>query len=148
MRTAVLTALATLACLAVSLAPVFADDPPSQAGKGGSPVSPLLQQFIEQREGASGQGGQPSPSDAVTRSLSDGDVTSKYAAASATATSGSSDSQNNPVRFDSSGNVQVYIHLENTDDGYAAGTAGPGRDHRDHQLRRERGAGVGAHLRA
>ena len=115
MRTAVLSALVTLACLAVSLAPVLADDPPAQAGKGDSAVSPLLQQFIEQRQDAIGQGSQPSASDAVTRSLSPSDVTTKDAAASATVGSGSSEATDAPVRFDSSGNVQVYIHLENTD---------------------------------
>ena len=114
MRTAVLTALVTLACLAVSLATVFADGPPAQAGKQNSPVSPLLQQFIEQREDASGQSGSQADSDTVTRSLSDSDVTSKYAAASTTDASDSSGTKDDPVRFDSSGNVQVYIHLENT----------------------------------
>ena len=116
MRTTVLTALVTLACLAVSLAPVLADDPPAQAGKGDSAVSPLLQQFIERRHDAAGQGSQPSASDAVTRSLSPSDVTIKDAAASATVGSGSSEARDAPVRFGSSGNVQVYIHLENTDD--------------------------------
>ena len=115
MKTAVLTALVTLACLAVSLAPVFADDPPAQAGKEDSAVSPLLQQFIERRHDAAGQGRQPSASDAVTRSLSSSDVTTKDVAASGTVGSGPSEARDAPVRFGSSGNVQVYIHLENTD---------------------------------
>ena len=41
-------------------------------------------------------------------------MTSKYAAASTTDASDLSGTKDDPVRFDSSGNVQVYIHLENT----------------------------------
>ena len=109
MRTTALISLAALAAFAILATPAFADEPP---GKQDSPVSPLLRQFIEQREETGGQGAQPSSGDTAARSLSDSDLLTKYAAV---ATSGSAESQDDPVRFDSSGNVQVYIHLENTD---------------------------------
>ena len=113
MKSKVLPALAALLVLAIYASPVFAQDPP---GKQDSPVSPLLEQFVDQHEEVSGQGSQPSGSEALTRSLSDSDVATKDAGASADTGSGSSESRDDPVRFDSSGNVQVYIHLENTDD--------------------------------
>ena len=116
MRTAALITLVILACLALPSAPVFADDPPDGAGKQGSVVSPLLQQFIERRHDAAGQGGQPSANDGATSSLPSSDVAAKDAAAGGTVGSGPSEARDAPVRFDSSGNVQVYIHLENTDD--------------------------------
>ena len=113
-RAVTLVVLAALACLAMLAAPAFADDPP---GKQDSPVSPLLQEYIEQRQEASGQGGKPTGSDEVTRSLPDSDVTTKFALSGATDSTGTSDPRDDPVRFDSSGNVQVYIHLTNTEAG-------------------------------
>ena len=101
-----------LPCLWPSSPPAFADDPP---GKQDSPVSPLLQQYIEQRQSASGQSGQQPSGDSVTRSLPGSDAASKFAAIGATEDSGTSDTTDDPVRFDARGNVQVYIHLENTD---------------------------------
>ena len=112
MRTTALIALAALAAFALQATLTFADEPP---GKQDSPVSPLLQQFIEQREDAAGQGGSPPEGGAVIRSPPDSDANTKEAEARATTASGTSESQDDPVRFDSSGNVQVYIHLENTD---------------------------------
>ena len=91
---------------------VFADSPPE---KDTPSVSPLLQQFIEQREDTPVQGSQQSDSGAVTRSPFSGDQTGKNTAD--TTSSSSSDGSDDPVRFDSSGNVQVYIHLDNTGDG-------------------------------
>ena len=78
-------------------------------------VSPLLQQFIEQRESASGQDDRETESDVVTRSQSRGGPSAKDVGSSNSASS-EPDTTDDPVRFDSSGNVQVYIHLENTDD--------------------------------
>ena len=112
MRTIALVALALFAVFVAFSPPAFADDPP---GKQDSPVSPLLQQYIEQRQSASGQSGQQPSGDSVTRSLPGSDAASKFAAIGATEDSGTSDTTDDPVRFDSRGNVQVYIHLENTD---------------------------------
>ena len=114
MRIATLGALVALACLVLFGTPAFADDPPYGAGKQDSVVSPLLQQFIEQRESPAAQGASQQDSGEFTRSLSGG-LTTKDALAAAAAPS-KSVASDDPVRFDSSGNVQVYIHLENTDD--------------------------------
>ena len=114
MRIATLGALVALACLVLFGTPAFADDPPYGAGKQDSVVSPLLQQFIEQRESPAAQGASQQDSGEFTRSLSGG-LTTKDALAAAAAPS-KSGATDDPVRFDSSGNVQVYIHLENTDD--------------------------------
>ena len=113
MRIATLGALVALACLVLFGTPAFADDPPYGAGKQDSVVSPLLQQFIEQRESPAAQGASQQDSGEFTRSLSGG-LTTKDALAAAAAPS-KSGATDDPVRFDSSGNVQVYIHLENTD---------------------------------
>ena len=115
MKTVAIIALAFLACLALISAPVFADDPPKQAGKQDSPVSLILQQFIEQREAGQGQAASQPSGDAVTRGQSDSGTTTKDAPG-ADSSPPSSDATEDPVRFDSSGNVQVYIHLENTED--------------------------------
>ena len=112
MRILALFLMLVAAWLATASTSVFASDPP---GKQDSPVSPLLQQFIDQREDTAARGSQQSDNGAFTRSLSEGGVVAKYAAASTNTDAGSSDSSDDPVRFDSSGNVQVYIHLENTD---------------------------------
>ncbi len=112
---AFLAFLAFLACLVLTSAPVFADDPPEQAGKQDSPVSLILQQFIEQREAGQGQAASQPSGDAVTRGQSDSGTTTKDAPG-ADSSPPSSDATEDPVRFDSSGNVQVYIHLENTED--------------------------------
>ena len=88
----------------------FADDPP---GKQDSPVIPLLQQLIKEGEDTAIQGSQQPVGDAVTRPLQNDYLVAKYATESSSA--GFSDSSDVPVRFDSSGSVQVYIHLENTD---------------------------------
>ena len=114
MRIATLGALVALACLVLFGTPAFADDPPYGAGKQDSVVSPLLQQFIEQLESPAAQGASQQDSGEFTRSLSGG-LTTKDALAAAAAPS-KSVASDDPVRFDSSGNVQVYIHLENTDD--------------------------------
>ncbi len=115
MRTAAIISLALLACLALAGAPVFAQEPPEETGKQDSPVSPLLQRFIDQRETTSAEADTQSDSGAVTRSQSGDGLTTKDAPAADSAPS-KSDTTDDPVRFDSSGNVQVYIHLENTDE--------------------------------
>ena len=95
-------------------ASVLADEPPAETGKEDSAVSPVLQQFIDKRESTAGQRSPKPASDAVTRGqYADSGATTKDApgAESPAATETTDD----PVRFDSSGNVQVYIHLENTD---------------------------------
>ena len=122
MRISAFIVLLAVACLLASGGTVFANDPPQQTGKRDSTVSPLLQQFIQEREsGASLQG-----SDTTIRSQSDAGVTTKDA--QVTTDDGSSDSSEDPVRFDSSGNVQVYIHLENTDDATLQQLRGLGAD--------------------
>ena len=115
MRATALIALVALACLAVSSASVFADDPPEQAGKADSPVSPLLQQFILELESTEGRAGERPSCGAVTRSQADAAVTTK--AVQGAPGSAKSEAADDPVQFDSSGNVQVYIHVENTNDG-------------------------------
>ena len=114
MRIPALLLFLITAWLAAAGPMVLADDPPAQYGKQDSVVGPLVQQFIEERAStASQQGPQPS-GDAVTRGQSaDSRTTTKDALG--TDSSSSTDSSDYPVRFDSSGNVQVYIHLENTD---------------------------------
>ena len=131
MKIAALITLVALACLAVFGTPVLADEPSAESGKQDSVVSPLLQQFIQEREG-SGEQRRPQPaSDGVVRGQSaggdattkdvpgsiGGDATTKDAPGSASSSPTSkASSTGDPVRFDSSGNVQVYIHLDNTDD--------------------------------
>ena len=122
MRISAFIVLLAVACLLAWGGTVFANDPPQQTGKRDSTVSPLLQQFVQEYEsGASQQG-----SDTATRSQSDAGVTTKDA--QVTTDDGSSDSSEDPVRFDSSGNVQVYIHLENTDDATLQQLRGLGAD--------------------
>ena len=116
MKAISLIALLTLvASLVLIGAPASADDPPEQKSKQNSPISPLLQQFIQERESPAAQSSQDDVRKAFTESQSDGGLTTKNAPSSQSATpkTGTSD---DPVRFDSSGNVQVYIYLENTDD--------------------------------
>ena len=92
----------------------MADGPTDQSGKQDSTVSPLLQQFKEEREDSEGP---QAASDRVARSQYAGsDATTKDTPGSAGSSPTPASSTGDPVRFDSSGNVQVYIHLENTDD--------------------------------
>ena len=105
----------------------MADGPKDQFGKQDSTFSPLLQQFIQEREDSEGP---QAASDSVVRGqYASREATTKDAAGStgnyattkdSTGSAGSSptpaSSTDDPVRFDSSGNVQVYIHLENTGD--------------------------------
>ena len=114
MKTVALIWLALAACLALLYAPVSADDPPAETGKLDSPISPLLQQFLEEQESAATQSIQKANSETFPHSQSgDGLITKSAPEAS---NSPSSSPNDDPVRFDSSGNVQVYIYLENTDD--------------------------------
>ena len=102
--------------LAMAGTSVFANDPPDSVGKDDSPVSPLLQQFILERETTSTQQSPQPDSGAVTRGQSaESRATTKDAPGSDSAPS--SNSRDDLVRFDSSGNVQVYINVTDTTDG-------------------------------
>jgi len=120
-----------LAVLAAAGYPVFAQGPPEQEGKQSSIVDPLIRQFIEQQGSATPQPTPQPDSSAFTRGLVlDSGVTAKgvpgtadsgaWGATTGDAEGGSeseaADAKEAPVRFDSSGNVQVYIHLENTNE--------------------------------
>ncbi len=93
----------------------LADGPSSQSGKVDSPVSPLLSQFIEQRENATSEESQQPAGGTFPRSQSSAGPETKDSVEAQSP--GASGAVYDPVRFDSSGNVQVYINLTNTDDG-------------------------------
>ncbi len=102
-----------LAWLVASGTSVLADGPPIQLEKRDSGVSPLLRQFIEERNGVESQQGPDQPGDAVPRS----DYPALTTKDEAGIRSPSSDETDDPVRFDPSGNVQVYINLTDTNHG-------------------------------
>ena len=89
------------------------DEPPAAYGKVDLQVSPLLTRFIEQRQGAESQSRQQ-PSGVVSSRSQSGDSIDK--SASSAEGPASTETADDPVRFDSSGNLQVYIHLDNTDE--------------------------------
>ena len=89
------------------------DEPPAAYGKVDLQVSPLLTRFIEQRQGAESQSRQQ-PSGVVSSRSQSGDSIDK--SASSAEDPASTETADDPVRFDSSGNLQVYIHLDNTDE--------------------------------
>ena len=97
-------------------ASVLADEPPAETGKEDSAVSQVLQQFIDQRESTATQHSPQLSGDAVTRGQYAGSGATTKDAPASDSTPPEQDTKGDPVRFDSSGNVQVYIHLENTDD--------------------------------
>ncbi len=108
----------SISCLAIVGTSAYADGPSPQSGKLDSPVSPLLRQFIAERESTTAQ--QPAP-DALSRaprhSRESGNPVSPLPKNSQDAQSpGASGAVYEPVRFDSSGRVQVYINLANTAD--------------------------------
>ena len=134
-----LTILSTLVLLWLALfgASALADEPSAEEGKVDSTISPLLQQFTRKRESTSADGGSQPASDTVTRGQSaesgattkddpgpDSDTAtggqSTYSGAITKDAPGKDNVPSEPndslVRFDSTGNVQVYIHLENTDE--------------------------------
>ena len=116
MKTAALISLLTVVASILLIGSlVSADDPPEQTGKQDTPISPLLQQFIQERESAEAQSSQDDVRKAFTESQSDGGLTTKDASGTDSAPT-EADAPDAPVRFNSSGNVQVYIFLENTDD--------------------------------
>ena len=80
-----------------------------------SAVSSLLQQFIQERETAADQRSQKAAGDAVTRSQREISSTTTKVAPEVPAPR-ETETTDDPVRFDSSGNVQVYIHVESTSD--------------------------------
>ena len=97
-------------------ASVLADEPPAETGKEDSAVSQVLQQFIDQRASTATQHSPQLSGDAVTRGQYAGSGATTKDAPASDSTPPEQDTKGDPVRFDSSGNVQVYIHLENTDD--------------------------------
>ena len=107
--TAILVVLAIVS-LAAADRPVFADDPPGQENDGTSPftksdsnVSQLLQDSVKEfRETGALRGA--TPKDSSTRE------------SRATREAVSSGKPDELVRFDSAGNVQVYIYLKQTDE--------------------------------
>ena len=110
---AILTALVLL-CLGAATLPVHAQEPPQQTGKEDSTVSPLLREFIERRESSAIQLDVQPAVGAGTRSQPDDGLLTRDAPA---ADGGQPESvtRDDPVRFDDSGNVQVYLRLQNTD---------------------------------
>ena len=114
-KLAVILTVLVIACLVTAGYPVFAQGPPEPVGKADSVVSPLLQQFIKERESATSQpGAQPASGSTVHGNAAAGGATTKDAPAASD--SASSDSEEAYVRFASSGNVQVYIRVKNTDE--------------------------------
>ena len=93
----------------------LADGPSPQSGKVDSPVSPLLSQFIQQRERATPEESQQPADGAFVRSQPGAGPEAKDSVEAQSP--GASGADYEPVRFDSSGNVQVYINLTDTDDG-------------------------------
>ena len=95
---------------------LLADQPQAQSAKDDPTISPILLQFIADRENDAAPSSPQHLSGANSRSQSKpaGVPGTKDGprADNSDATSGTHD----PVRFDSDGNVQVYIHLENTVD--------------------------------
>ncbi len=115
MRKAALISLLALACLLLIGPPASADDPPEQTGKQDTPISPLLQQFIDERESAAAPSGQDDVAKAPSESQPGYGSITKDARSSQGKTP-RFDTPDDPVRFDSFGNVQVYIYLKNTND--------------------------------
>ena len=112
MKIAPCLVLVVIALIVVASVPAFADGPYSQDGKEDAVVSPLLQQFIQEHEDA--------PSQPTRQPVDDSLVRGQYGGSGPAATSASARADSAPtndrVRFNDSGNVEVYIHLENTDD--------------------------------
>ncbi len=92
----------------------LADGPSSQSGKVDSPVSPLLSQFIEQWESATPEDSQQPAAGTFPRSQPGAGPEAKDSVEAQSP--GASGAVYEPVRFDSSGRVQVYINLTNTGD--------------------------------
>ena len=119
MKIAASLLLSVIALLAAGGASALADGPDPQAGKGDSVVSPLLQQFIQERQDAPSQHTRQPGDASVARGQDEGSGQStgqSTKVASDRTGSTSTEATNDRVRFDDSGNVEVYIHLENTDD--------------------------------
>lgn len=112
---AALATIVALIFLAVVGTPVFADDPPVQDVKQDQVVSPLLRQFIEDRNAVASQPATPTVDQGLTRSSSGGGA-SVWETETIDVAQPETDTADDLVRFDSSGNVQVYIHLQDTND--------------------------------
>ena len=114
LKVKLLLALAVLLSWGVYGSPVFAEGP---SGKHDSPVSPLLQQFIEQLESGVDRNTPQLRGDAATPYADFGAYErASFEQPSPEAKSTESESTDDPVRFDSSGRVQVYIHVANAGD--------------------------------
>ena len=122
MRIPALLFLLSISCLAIVGTSAYADGPSPQSGKPDSPVSPLLLQFIEQREDATPDESQQPAAGAFPRSQPAAGPAARDAAKDPAKdpqdaqTPGASGAVYAPVRFDSAGRVQVYINLANTAD--------------------------------
>ena len=94
----------------------FADDPSAEIAKEDLVVSDLLLDYIQKQENGTLQQ-TPSTDDGPDgqRRADNSDSTTKDSVESQSP--GASGADYEPVRFDSSGNVQVYINLTDTDDG-------------------------------
>ena len=121
-RIAPVLALLILAWLIVIGSSVLADGPPAQPVPSSSAVvkydtgvSPLLREMVQQRQQTGGQPTTPSDRQTHTRGVADGasaQVGSPLSRENVGPGGSSSRSTDDLVRFDTSGNVQVYIHME------------------------------------
>ena len=109
---------------------VLADDPPAQPVPSSSAVvkydtgvSPLLREMVQQRQQTGGQPTTPSDRQTHTLGVADGasaQVGSPLSRENVGSGGSSSRSTDDLVRFDTSGNVQVYIHMESTGEEHLA----------------------------
>ena len=95
--------------------PAFAQGPPEQQSKEDWAVSPLLRHLIQQQESAASQAAPQPDSGAMVRGQLPGNGAAPKGGP-AVSDSQSSDYLDDKVRFDSSGNVQVYIKVVDMDD--------------------------------
>ena len=97
-------------------ASALANSPADENGKVDSPVSPILRQFIEQRQADDSQSSSATEEGVHVRSQFGQSADGKGKSDSGAGIPTPAESSYDPVRFDSAGNVQVYIDVESTDD--------------------------------
>ena len=134
-RLAAILIVLVVACLVTVGGPVFAQGPPEQErggvstpGKSDSNISQFLLDSINNR-GSGGTQQRVDTGDAVTRDSTGGSRADSSVAGSGGTDEGeellsgvskddfeTSQTVGDLVRFDSSGNVEIYIHLESTDE--------------------------------
>ena len=122
-RLAAILILFVLACLVSAAHPVFAQDPPEQ-GSGGvsfplkndSNISQLLLDSIGDRGGAAIRSGAATKDTVTVDPDKDGSSVADGAGPGESGEVEAPQTVGDPVRFDSSGNVEVYIHLASTDE--------------------------------